>query len=290
MYFPAPLTGQLHWAALVPLQISTYLVKKAIVPLSHHFCILSLSPPMVPLPPLRSPLWSHHWFLLFPKESELMSHRVPTTFPPYCSSPHLEQLHFCPTGYCHGLSPGFCSSSLFWSILCITAWEIQLNYTFHGVILYSGSTRAAYQSHVIQGSQHIPFHTSIFSLSTTTVSDQPNFSPFPFHTAVTLWGLIYESILTLSFRQINTSYADVCTCLCYGSIQKFMKKDLHDPIFSQMTLNFWFWFYFIFGKSVFIRSFSFYTFIIKQMMESHNVRTENSKRNYSPILILPWRN
>lgn len=31
----------------------------------------------------------------FPK-SELMSHHVPTTLPPHCSSPHLEQPHLCP--------------------------------------------------------------------------------------------------------------------------------------------------------------------------------------------------
>lgn len=53
------------------------------------------------------------------------------------------------------------------------------------LFLCSGST--SYQPHNFQGSQHIPFHTTIFLLFTTTVSVQPNFSPFPFHTVTTLW-------------------------------------------------------------------------------------------------------
>lgn len=89
---------------------------------------------MVPLPLLRSPPWSHHWLLLLLQESELMSHHVPTTLSPHCSSPHLAQPHLCPAGCCHGLHPGLCSNSLSWSILCITAWEIQPNYTCPDVI------------------------------------------------------------------------------------------------------------------------------------------------------------
>lgn len=99
------------------------------------------------------------------------------------------------------------------------------------LFLCSGST--FYQPHDFPGSQHIPFHTTIFSLFTTTVSVQPNFSSFPFHPVATLWHMVYESIPNLSFRQINASHADMCTCLCYGTIQKIMRKEFHNPIVSQ---------------------------------------------------------
>lgn len=113
---PNALACPAYWPALLgcfgispDLNISS---KSAILPESpflHTFLVTA----NVPLPLLRSPPWSHHWFLLLPQESELMSHQVLITLPPHCSSPHLAQPHLCPVGCCHGFSPGLCSNSLF---------------------------------------------------------------------------------------------------------------------------------------------------------------------------------
>lgn len=135
---PKVLACPAYWpAALGCLAASSelnYLVKIIILALYHYFCIPSLSLSMAPLPFLSSPCWSYHCFLLLPQQSDLMSHHVPTTLLPHCSS-HQPGTATPPATK---LLPKPQSWSLqkFSLLICpsITAQATGLHHTFHSVI------------------------------------------------------------------------------------------------------------------------------------------------------------